>query len=173
MVFDYFPVVAGGERDAQQRDSLLYLMMKENLPLAFPASEGFQYYNSKCTPLWSPPSRQTMTRLMENKYQIAADLVKNAFMALDAFCITADTWTDSHTTKSYLGTTVHFLVGDCMKSACIGVLKLEESHTGEYLAEKLTETCADWGISKDKVNMVTVDNAKKHPARCENSLWRR
>ncbi|KAK3931709.1 Zinc finger BED domain-containing protein 4 [Frankliniella fusca] len=150
----------GGERDATQRDALLFMMMKENLPLSLPQSEGFLYYNSKTTPLWKPPSRQTMTRLMERKYQSAAQLVKSALAELPAVCLTADSWTDSHTTKSYLGTTVHFVIDACMEAACIGVTQLEERHTGLYLAEKLTETCEEWGILKERVNMVIFDNAE-------------
>ena len=118
--------------------------MKENLPLSISQSEGFLYYNSKNTPLWSPPSRQTLTRLMETKYKTAAELVKSALMEVPAMCLTADTWTDSHTTKSYLGMTVHFPVLTAMTNACIGVMKLEESHTGLYLADNMLEFCGKW-----------------------------
>ncbi|KAE8744658.1 hypothetical protein FOCC_FOCC008719 [Frankliniella occidentalis] len=130
------------------------------MPLSTPESEGFLYYNSKTTPLWKPPSRQTMTRLMEAKYMITADLVKSALSELPAVCLTADSWTDSHTTKSYLGTTVHFVLDSAMETACIGVMRLEERHTGVYLAEKLLQTCEMWGITPERVSMVVVDNAE-------------
>lgn len=150
----------GGAKDAELRDALLFLEMRQNLPLSFSDGEGFRHFASKAVPLWHPPSRRTMTRRMEDKYQVLSTLVRDTMAQLDSVCLTADCWTETHTTNSFLGVTVHFVVETSMKTACIGLLKLEESHTGMYLSEKLLEFCDNWTIDPLKVEAVVVDNAE-------------
>ncbi|KAK3928033.1 Zinc finger BED domain-containing protein 4 [Frankliniella fusca] len=72
---------AGGVRDAQLRDALLYMEMKQNLPLSLSDGEGFKYFVSKAVPLWKPPSRRTITGLMEDKFEVLSSMlaVKKAF----------------------------------------------------------------------------------------------
>ncbi|KAK3931314.1 Zinc finger BED domain-containing protein 4, partial [Frankliniella fusca] len=151
---------AGGEMDATLRDALLFMEMRQNLPLSFSDGEGFRHFASKAVPLWSPPSRRTMTRAMEDKYEVLSVLVKDMMEELSTVCLTADCWTEKHTTQSYLGVTAHFPVNVEMRPACIGRVKLDQSHTGQYLSGKLPEFCADWHIDPLKVEAVTVDNAE-------------
>ncbi|KAK3909770.1 Zinc finger BED domain-containing protein 4 [Frankliniella fusca] len=150
---------AGGVRDAQLRDALLYMEMKQNLPLSLSDGEGFKYFVSKAVPLWKPPSRRTITGLMEDKFEVLSSMVKKTLSELPSLCLTADCWTESHTTTSYLGVTVHYPTNTDLHSACVGLIKLEHRHTGEYLAEQILKFCADWSINPLHVEAVITDNA--------------
>ncbi|KAE8736799.1 hypothetical protein FOCC_FOCC012947 [Frankliniella occidentalis] len=97
---------------------------------------------------------------MEDKYEVLSVFVKDIMEELSTVCLTADCWTEKHTTQSYLGVTVHFPVKTEMRAACIGLMKLDQSHTGQYLSGKLLEFCGDWHIDTLKVEAVTVDNAE-------------
>ena len=101
-----------------------------------------------------------MTTMMEDRYNSLASIVKDTMSKLPSVCLTADGWTESHTTGSYLGVTVHYPDGTEMVTACIGMMPLHQSHTGQYLSEKLLEFCTEWHIDPLRVEAVVVDNAE-------------
>lgn len=88
---------------------------------------------------------------MEDKYEVLSTMVRDTLSSLPPLTLTADCWTGSHTTTSFLGVTVDFPVKTEMKSACVGLMKLDESHMGAYLSSKLLEFCDDWKIDPLKV----------------------
>lgn len=57
-----------------------------------------------------------------------------------------------------LWVTVHYLKGEILKSACLATLELEERHTGEYIAAKLSEVLEVWMIDKTKIMAIVTDN---------------
>jgi len=153
-------VTAGGEKDVELRDALLYMEMNQTLPLSFSEGEGFKHFVSKAVPLWKPPSRKTMTSIMEDKYEVLSAMVRKTLSELPSLCLTADCWTESHTTIGYLGVTVHYPVKTEMHTACVGLTKLDQRHTAEYLATELVKFCDTWDIRPAHVEAVITDNAE-------------
>ncbi|KYQ46786.1 hypothetical protein ALC60_14204 [Trachymyrmex zeteki] len=82
-------------------------------------------------PLYKIPCRKTITRCLEEKYEISK-LIKNQLLT-KYVSLTIDTWTEPLNRISYLGLTVHFLMENEHKSVTIGITELSERHTGEYL----------------------------------------
>lgn len=150
----------GGERAAELNDALVFMVCRDHMPICTPEREGFRYFAKKAVPLWKPPSRQTLTNMIENKF----DVQKSAFIAKISearnYTLTTDVWTDSNTSKSYLGLTVHYLWEKKIESGTFGVEPLTESHTSAYLSERIAKVCLEWNIDLTKVNTVVSDNAE-------------
>lgn len=76
------------------------------------------------------------------------------------YTLTSDVWSDSNTSKSYLGFTLHYLWEKKIESATFGVEPLTEAHTAAYLSERIYNVCLDWNIEIAKVNATVTDNAE-------------
>jgi len=63
-------------------------------------------------------------------------------------------WTDTLNTRSYLGTTAHFVLNEKLTFVIIGVTELSERHISVYLGEWLSNICTDWHIQMDNVAVV-------------------
>lgn len=112
---------------------LLFMVVKDHLPLDFVEVPGFKYFPRKAVPLYKMPSKRTFTRQLDAKYDVLSARMQDIFSKVQEFNLTADIWTDVHTTKSYLGVTVHFLSGYEMTTATIGIQPLESSHDTQYI----------------------------------------
>lgn len=155
-----FFVPDGGTRSAELNDTLLYMISKDRLPLSTSEKKGFRLFSKKALSLWTPPSRKTVINMMEDKYHILSEFVKNEIAKLEFICLTCDCWTEVRTATAYLGITVHFLINTTMESAVLGVTQLSESHTSFYLAEQITGFCKKWNINVENVGIVVTDNAE-------------
>jgi len=67
-----------------------------------------------------------------------------------------DRYTDK---KSYIGITIHFVDNFKINSGLLGIFKLDEKYTSEYIASKLVEVCDKWSISTTSLIAVTTDGA--------------
>ncbi|XP_018366601.1 PREDICTED: zinc finger BED domain-containing protein 4-like [Trachymyrmex cornetzi] len=152
---------AGGEISTQLTNSLMYMLAIDILPLSTVEHTGFLHFCKKAVPLYSPPSRKTITNLLDNKYSMLKNVYKSRFQKQKHITITTDIWTDV-SVQSYIGVTIHYLK-DTRKfkfvNTTIGVIPLNESHTAEYIGLCLMQLCEDWGISIDCITAIVTDNA--------------
>ncbi|XP_011702573.1 PREDICTED: zinc finger BED domain-containing protein 1-like, partial [Wasmannia auropunctata] len=150
---------AGGEMSNQLTNSLMYMLAVDNLPLSTVEHTGFLHFCKKAVPLYTPPSRKTITSLMDDKYSVLKNIYKSRFQKLQNVTITTDIWTDV-SVKSYIGVTIHYL-DDKLEfvNTTIGVISLDESHTEEYIGLCLMQLCQDWGINIDCITAIVTDNA--------------
>lgn len=73
-------------------------------------------------------------------------------------CIMVDICTKNN--RSIYGISAQFIFEGNLKIRCLGMIELEESHTGEYLAGVLVERLAKFGIEKWQILCITTDNGK-------------
>ncbi|KAK3914501.1 E3 SUMO-protein ligase ZBED1 [Frankliniella fusca] len=151
-----------GKKNLAMREALLYMICRDTMPLQTSEKAGFRHFCKVTVPLSTPPSRGTMTSLMEDKYKKCSALVKDTIAELEAYCMTSDIWTEKHTVKSYLGVTLHFLdkKSNSMDAFRLGLVPLDGAHTSAYIGGLLDEVCDDWGIVKDRVKLFVTDNAE-------------
>ncbi|KAJ1523178.1 hypothetical protein ONE63_001069 [Megalurothrips usitatus] len=134
------------------------------MPLCSGEKKGCVAFCKKAAPLWSPPSRNRLTTMMETKYESAHNLVRDALSQVSSVCLTGDTWTESHSTSSFLGVTVHFPLGTAMETVVLGLKQLHSNYTAGFLSSRLEEVLGDWGIGLQRVSMVVTDNAENMKA---------
>lgn len=84
------------------------MIASENLPLYIVDSKAFNRLMNTAVPLYTVPSRRTITRLIDAKYDILKESFKKDLKLSSTFTLTCDIWTDV-SNQSYLGDTIHYL----------------------------------------------------------------
>lgn len=128
----------------------------DKMPLSTVQNEGFKLLMKTVAPLYIVPSRKTVIRLIDVRY----DVLKERFIAtlkeIDSYSITCDNWTDVGN-QSYLGVTIHYVTPQIeMKSGCVGVFPLSENHTSQYLGECLTSVIKDFNLELSKITALRI-----------------
>lgn len=137
------------------------MVAKDHMPLLTPERPGFQYFIKHALPLYKPPCRKSLTKMMQDKYEVLSAKIKGIIKELESYCLTADIWTNTQTTKSYLGLTLHYYKnGKNMQSVIIGIHALDESHTSAYISTIILKICHEWDIEIDKVSVIVTDNGE-------------
>jgi len=152
--------LGGGTKNVTITNALIYMLVKDNMPLSSTEKDGFNYFLKRGLPLYKAPSRKTITKLISSKYDVLSGQIINKLSMVESITLTTDIWTDTINTKSYLGITVHFL-SFCklnLESVVLGVLELDERHTSENIAKWLDSAPQEWGIEKRQIFLVVTDN---------------
>lgn len=110
---------------------------------------------------YNVPSRRTITRLMDDKYEHLQCIFKREIAHVTALTLTCDMWSDL-SNRGHLGVTMHYLSGNGMKSGCLGLglFPLEQSHTVLYLSEILMEGIQSFGINRENVIAIVTENGR-------------
>lgn len=146
-----------GSRGVRLTNAILYMICKDSQPFQMVENEGFLNLMKVTAPLYKVPSRLTLKKMVENKYDVIQNHFKDCIQNIDSLTLTTDVWTDTMQTRSFLGVTILFSDGDEMESVTLGVYDLTESHTAEYISSILLKTCEEWNICKSKIHAVVTD----------------
>lgn len=93
-------------------------------------------------------------------YSDVTSWVRNEIETVFYFSFTTDAWSAAADNASLLSLTAHWFTENFVKkSAVLHVQPLEDSHTGEYLAEVYKKMFDNWKISITQVHLVLRDNA--------------
>lgn len=84
------------------------MIAKDNLPFRIVEKKGFQISMNSILPLYKIPCRKSITRLIEEKYELLSNMMK-VLSKVKYLSLTTDIWTESLNMKSFLGLTTHFL----------------------------------------------------------------
>ncbi|XP_071650785.1 E3 SUMO-protein ligase ZBED1 [Temnothorax longispinosus] len=149
----------GGFLANKLTNDILFMITSENLPLSIVDSKGFKRLMNRAAPLYTVPSRRTITRLIDAKYDFLKDSFKEDLKLSSTFTLTCDIWTDV-SNQSYLGVTIHYLRHELVLSnATIGVFPLMQNHTANYVRETLISVIESFGIDVESIIAVVTDSA--------------
>jgi len=109
--FNSFFFSAGGARDRECTNALLYMIAVDNLPFNTPEKKGFRRFVKTLQPLYKPLTEKTSTKKMATKYGCLKEHVGKKFKNVKRITLTTDVWTEGQTCKSYVGVTAHYLEG--------------------------------------------------------------
>ncbi|KAH7974316.1 hypothetical protein HPB49_014013 [Dermacentor silvarum] len=98
----------GGVREKRATDALVYIIPHDDLPLSTTEKDGFKMFVKALQPLYKPPTKPTVTKSLEAKYEDLRAHYGRKIQAADHLNLTADLWTHESTMRSYLGLMVHF-----------------------------------------------------------------
>jgi len=145
------------KRAKELTKSLVKFVIKDLRPLSIIEGEGFLEFMEIAVPEYSVPSKQTITRLVEqtalNERENLTCFLKN----ISHVCITIDFWT-SLANHSYLGVTCHYLEKWCLRTRILETVEVPESHTSINIVNNLKSILKFWNI-ENKVSAVVCDNA--------------
>ena len=134
----------------------------DSQPFSVVDDPGFIRLLRELEPRYSLPSRKYITEnILPQIHDKVKAAVKDQLTSVQSvFSFTTDAWSRADGGASLLSLTAHWITDSFVrKSAVLQVLPLEESHTGQNLAEKYLEMLADWEIRLDQVHLVLRDNA--------------
>lgn len=101
--------MSSGPKSHAITDSILFYIVSANLPLSTTENDGFKKLMKTVAPLYKVPCRKTITKLLDEKYELCLDSLKTALRNVQYYSITCDIWTDTLNTISYLGITAHYI----------------------------------------------------------------
>lgn len=140
-------------------NAILYMIAKTNLPLSIVENEGFRYLMKTAVPLYTIPSRRTITRLMNEKYDVLKNRFKSNLKQDVSYTLTCDIWTDV-SNQSYLGVTLHYLKEEIvLTNATVGVFPLNTNHTADYISNTLLSILDSFNIDSNRIVAVVSDSA--------------
>lgn len=139
--------------------AILYMIAKDSCPISIVENNGFRHLIKKLVPRYSLPSRRTITRLLDARYEVMLAKYKKKMAEVNSITLTSDIWTDV-TNQSYLGITTHFLINDNqLASNNIGVIPLTERHNSDYIGKMFLSTLSSFEINPTKISAIVTDSA--------------
>lgn len=85
------------------------MIARDDMSLNTVEKPGFKYFMKTITPLYKCPCRKSITNYLDQKFESIKLKLKINLKCQDFYSLTTDIWTESHTTKSYLGVTAHYI----------------------------------------------------------------
>ncbi|XP_043285284.1 E3 SUMO-protein ligase ZBED1-like isoform X1 [Venturia canescens] len=148
----------GGSKASAITNALIYMIAKDDLPINTTEKTGFKYYSSVATPLYDVPKRTAITAAIDRKYEVLSALMKEKFLQIANVTLTADIWTETMNTQSFLGCTAHFLDDDKLLTVALDTVELNERHTSAYIQGTFKSICETWNIELEKVSAIVTDS---------------
>jgi hypothetical protein len=134
------------------------MIVKDSLPLDSTEKDGFKYFIKMALPHYAVPGRTKITYLLDNKFDALKCIAKAQISEVNCLSITADIWTETTNTRSFLGATAHYIHNYKFCNVFICLEELDAAHTAEYIKERLLNVCEDWNIAVPKIAALITDN---------------
>ncbi|XP_015118442.1 zinc finger BED domain-containing protein 1-like [Diachasma alloeum] len=147
----------GGAQAAKIKNAMVYMIAKDDLPLSATEKEGFRYLMSIVAPNYEVPKKTSITRATEENYKVLSGIVKSKLAKAENLTLTTDIWTETMSTRGFLGLTIHFLENGKMSYIELDTIELDENRKAPYLSKIFEEFLLKWNISKDKITTVVTD----------------
>ncbi|XP_036148827.1 zinc finger BED domain-containing protein 1-like [Monomorium pharaonis] len=148
----------GGSSANKLTNCILFMITTENLPLSLVDSKSFRRLINTAAPMYKIPSRRTITRLIDAKYDILKESFKKHLKLGSTFTLTCDIWTDV-SNQSYIGVTIHYLRHELVLSnAMIGVFPLTQNHTANYIKDTMISILESFNIDVTSIAAIVTDS---------------
>lgn len=99
-----------------------------------------------------------MTSAIDAKYEVLSAITRKKLEKINAITLTTDLWTETMTSRSYIGFTGHYLHQGKLRSMTLDITELPKEHSAVEIRKALNTMLEKWGISKDTVTAVVIDN---------------
>ena len=121
---------------------------------------GFRRMIKEFEPCYVVSDRKTLqTNFIPKMYYHENSHINHIIANVSSYTLISDIWS-SHAMHSYMGVIIHFVDGNfCLCSYLLDVKELLDNHTGENIAEHLSEIMNDWHLSSTNLSDIITDNA--------------
>ena len=129
-------------------------------PFSIVEDQGFTRLIKEMEPRYTLPSRRYFTENIVTKiYDSLKEEVSKAVSGVEYFSFTTDIWSTCISNESLLSLTAHWIPDTFQRTVVmLNASRIDGSHTGAYIAQKIKEILESWFISTDKVPIVLRDN---------------
>jgi len=151
------------------RDEIANFIMSEDLPIMLGESQNFKNLIQRAfCPQYQPVTRKTTKSDLFSLYKKKLAALKEDFKKVQfSFALTSDIWTSSHQKTCYVSVVAHYLDDSyVLNKRVIGFRSMDESHTGDAIANQILEVVRDFQIAS-KILSITLDNASANTTAIE------
>ncbi|XP_063931343.1 zinc finger BED domain-containing protein 4-like [Zophobas morio] len=151
---------SGGSKEAMLTQALIFMICKDNYPLQCTEKEGLKRLLKVAVPLYHVPSRSTITKYVEQKYNSLQIFVSKKLQQAHHLALTTDIATVINATRSFIVLTAHFIneENNEMVTIALGVSNLTQHHTADNISNDLHTMLNNWKILKENIVSITTDN---------------
>ena len=166
------PLAKTSHRWQKLTQSICYFIAKDMNPVATVNGVGFRRMIKEFEPCYVVPDRKTLrTNFIPKMYEHEKSHINHAIADVSSYALTTDIWS-SCAMHSYMGVTIHFIDANfCLRSYLLDVKELLDNHTGDNIAEHLSEIMNDWHLSSVKLSGVTTDNGSNMLKAVDTLHW--
>ena len=141
---------------AKLDSGIVNMIIQANLPFTFVREQSFKDVVTLLQPGMRVLSYETLIRKMACQVKEMRENMIETFKSIKVCCMTADGWTCAK--RSFIGVTIHWLVGMERKSAVLGCKRIIGRHTHDNLAKHLEEIIISFGLSDKLGGGCVTDN---------------
>ena len=103
------------------------------------------------------PSRRCFTKNVATKIYESLKEVSKAVRGVEYFSFPTDIWSTCISNESLLSLTAHWIPDTFQRTiVMLNASRIDGSHTGAYIAQKIKEILESWFISTDQVHVFCV-----------------
>lgn len=141
------------------------LVVAQNLPLSFVASEAFAKHCNVMDPRYAVPTTDRVKNLIDDSFQRMSTVLRHELNEAESVSLTADLWT-AHSREGYLGVTASWMTSDFqLNEAVLALSQLPYPHTGQAIADRIKRISEFWSIDK-KIFTITTDGGSNMKSAC-------
>ena len=141
--------------------AVTYYIAKDSMPISVVERPGFKHMLLKLNPRYQVPARRHFTdyEIPQLYSHVKDNIVAKSLKEVTFFAATTDLWS-SDSCHPYLTLTVHFVSSNWdLKSFCLDTAALYEDHTGQNIADAISDIFDNWNLDMKKLVATTTDNA--------------
>jgi len=117
------------------------------------------------------PCSTTISRHLESVVSQQKSTVRSSLKTAVNFGVTADSWTNEHTTVQYTTVTIHYIdTAWNMHSYILATREDQDRHTAENIRNMVAEVLEEYEVNRSGIVYVT-DNAANMKAAFRNETW--
>jgi Domain of unknown function (DUF4413) len=152
---------SGGYDQMKCRELIAKMIIAHELPFMFVEYQWFNILMKYNNPLYQRVSRTTIKNDCIKIFESEKEKIKKNFRNIKMISLTTDCWT-SNQTIGYMCLTAHYIDSNWkLQKRIISFTELAPPHTGEVIADAITESLMKWNILQ-KVGTITLDNASSN-----------
>jgi len=140
--------------------AVTYHIAKDSMPISIVERPGFKHMLLKLNPRYQIPSRRHFTdyEIPQLYSHVKDNIVAESLKEVNFFAATTDLWS-SDSCHPYLTLSVHFISSNWdLKSFCLDTAALYEDHTGQNIADAVTDIFDNWRLQMKNLVAATTDN---------------
>ena len=155
-------------------DAVTVCLAKDMLPMHIVEKDGFRRMIEVLDSRYDLPHRKYFSQTAIPKlYSRVRDTVVAELCKVEFFSATTDLWS-SHTMEPYLSLTIHYIDEEwTQRSLCLQTMFMPQDHTGENIAEALSEALQQWKLPQCNLVSITTDNGTNVIAAMDILGWKR
>lgn len=136
---------------------IVHYIAQDMRPVNTVEGEGFKNMFKIVEPRYTVPARDTVMRALRSRFDGLKVNVNQLLQSSEAVSLTTDLWS-SLRMEAYMTVTAHFIDADWkMNSVVLETKQMDEAHTGENVAARLTEVADTYNIPPEKRLSVVTD----------------